>query len=242
LHKINCNSAPAHIRRALARLFPGFRDALLFKNACIHMVSLIPWSQLRERPGVDCPDRDYHVSAATAPFMLHGSNSASDISASDIYESPTSSEAAGAGGCALRARPKSGANSPNLWQPDNAYSIGAPSVPYGAGNELVCPMSKPLLLMIPHRLGKDEAVRRLKTGLSGARTHFRHVLSIQEEIWTGDHLQFRVSALGQVATGTIEVTETSVRLEVMLPWLLAQLADKLQPLLRREGTSMLEKK
>jgi hypothetical protein len=27
-----------------------------------------------------------------------------------------------------------------------------------------------------------------------------------------------------------------------LPWLLAQLAEKLQPLLRREGTSMLEKK
>jgi hypothetical protein len=103
-------------------------------------------------------------------------------------------------------------------------------------------MSKPLLLTIPHRLGKDEAARRLKTGLGSVRTSFGHVLSVQEETWTGDHLQFRVGALGQVASGTIEVTETEVHLAVMLPWLLAQLAEKLQPVLRREGTLMLDKK
>jgi hypothetical protein len=127
-------------------------------------------------------------------------------------------------------------------KPVKAYSIRAPIVPYGKDNDLVRSMSKPLLLTIPHRLGKDEAVRRLKTGLSGVRTNFGHVFSVQEETWTGDHLQFRVSALGQVAAGTIEVTETTVHLEVMLPWLLAQLAEKLQPLLRREGSLMLDKK
>jgi Putative polyhydroxyalkanoic acid system protein (PHA_gran_rgn) len=80
-------------------------------------------------------------------------------------------------------------------------------------------MSKPLLLTIPHRLGKDEAVRRMKSGLGSVRTNFGQVLSVQEESWTGDHLQFRVSALGQVAAGTIEVTETDVHLQVILPWL-----------------------
>jgi hypothetical protein len=103
-------------------------------------------------------------------------------------------------------------------------------------------MSKPLLLTIPHRLGKDEAVRRMKSGLGSVRTNFGQVLSVQEESWTGDHLQFRVSALGQVAAGTIEVTETNVHLQVILPWMLAQLAEKLQPLLRRQGNLMLEKK
>src|ERR1700693_2587620 len=71
-------------------------------------------------------------------------------------------------------------------------------------------MSKPLLLTIPHRLGKDEAIRRMKSGLGSVRTNFGQVLSVQEESWTGEHLQFRVSALGQVAAGTIEVTETNV--------------------------------
>jgi hypothetical protein len=68
------------------------------------------------------------------------------------------------------------------------------------------------------------------------------LFSIQEEIWNDDHLQFRVSALGQVASGSIDVAEDHVRLEVLLPWLLAKLAESLQPLIRREGTLLLEKK
>lgn len=60
--------------------------------------------------------------------------------------------------------------------------------------------------------------------------------------WTSDHLRFRVSALGQVAAGTVAVTATEVHLEVTLPWLLAQLGEKLQPLLRKQGNLMLEKK
>jgi hypothetical protein len=103
-------------------------------------------------------------------------------------------------------------------------------------------MSRPLLLTIPHRLGKEEAVRRLKSGLGSVRMSFGHVLSVQEEIWTEGHLQFRVSALGQVAAGTIDVTEADVHLQVTLPWLLAQLAEKIQPVLRRQGSLMLEKK
>ncbi len=103
-------------------------------------------------------------------------------------------------------------------------------------------MSKPLIVSIPHRLGKDEALHRLKTGLGAASAKFGHLFSVQEEIWTGDHLQFRVSTLGQEASGSIWVAEDHVRLEILLPWLLAKLAATLQPLIRREGNLLLEKK
>lgn len=103
-------------------------------------------------------------------------------------------------------------------------------------------MSKPLVVTIPHRLGKDEAVRRLKSGLGRARTNFGHLFAVQEETWSGDHLQFGVSALGQTARGSIDVAETEVHLEVYLPWLLAKIAETIQPLIRKEGTLMLEKK
>jgi hypothetical protein len=103
-------------------------------------------------------------------------------------------------------------------------------------------MSGPLVVSIPHRLGKDEALRRLKTGLGSASANFNHVLKVEEQIWTGPHLQYRVSALGQVASGSIDVAEDFVRLEVFLPWLLAKLAETLQPLIRKEGTLLLEKK
>jgi hypothetical protein len=58
----------------------------------------------------------------------------------------------------------------------------------------------------------------------------------------GDHLQFRVSALGQVASGTINVGHDHLRLEVTLPWLLSKFAEKLAPAISREGGLMLEKK
>ena len=103
-------------------------------------------------------------------------------------------------------------------------------------------MSKPLFLSISHSIGKEEAVRRLKSGLGSVPAAFHHVLTVQEEVWTGDHLQFRVSALGQVASGTIDVTDDHVRLAVSLPWLLAQLAEKLQPAIKNQGKLMLEKK
>ncbi len=103
-------------------------------------------------------------------------------------------------------------------------------------------MSKPLFVSIPHHLGKDEAVHRLKAGLSGARTHFAHLFTVQEESWIDNHLEFRVSALGQAVSGTIDVLDESVNLQVVLPWLLAKIAAAIQPLIRKEGTLMLEKK
>jgi hypothetical protein len=95
---------------------------------------------------------------------------------------------------------------------------------------------------IPHALGKEEAVRRLKSGFGSVSGNFSQVLAVQEEVWTGDHLQFRVSALGQVANGAIDVAHDHVRLELALPWLLAQLVEKIRPQIQERVTLMLEKK
>ena len=103
-------------------------------------------------------------------------------------------------------------------------------------------MSKPLFVSIPHRLGKDEATRRLQSGLANARTHFGHLFTLQEETWSGNNLAFRLAALGQAISGTIDVFDDRVDLQITLPWLLAKLAETIQPLIRREGTLMLEKK
>lgn len=103
-------------------------------------------------------------------------------------------------------------------------------------------MSKPLVVSIPHRLGKAEAVRRLKSGLSSAQSDFRHIFTVQEETWVGDTLTFRLSALGQAASGIIDVREDHVQLEVHLPWLLAKIAEKAQGLIHQRGRLLLEKK
>jgi hypothetical protein len=103
-------------------------------------------------------------------------------------------------------------------------------------------MTAPLVVSIPHRLGRQEAVRRLKNGLGRARTDFGHLMTIEEETWTGDRVSFRLRALGQAASGVIDVEDDHLRLEVSLPWLLAKLSEKLIPAIRKEGTLLLEKK
>ena len=103
-------------------------------------------------------------------------------------------------------------------------------------------MSEPLIVMIPHRLGKNEAVRRIKAGIERAKPELGRFMTIEDETWTGDRLAFSVKALGQRAAGFIDVYDAAVRLEVTLPWLLAKIAEKFTPAIRKEGTLMLEKK
>jgi hypothetical protein len=101
--------------------------------------------------------------------------------------------------------------------------------------------SEPLIVTISHRLGKEEALRRLEPALGKASSTFP-VLVIEEEIWSGDRMSFRVRALGQVAAGTVEVGDEHVRLEVTLPWLLHKFAQVVQNTIVDRGRVLLEKK
>jgi len=103
-------------------------------------------------------------------------------------------------------------------------------------------VSKPLVVSIPHNLGREEAVRRMKSGLAGARTQYGHLLTVNEETWNDNQLTFRVTALAQAVSGNIDVADDHVRLEVMLPWLLAKLAERAQAMIGDKGRLMLEKK
>ncbi len=103
-------------------------------------------------------------------------------------------------------------------------------------------MSAPILVVIPHRLGKAEASRRLREGLGRERTGFAHLLRVEPATWDGDRVTFQVRALGQTAAASIDVLEHELRLQLTLPWFLAKLADRIMPALRQEATRLIEKK
>ncbi len=104
-------------------------------------------------------------------------------------------------------------------------------------------MTKPVVVSIPHRLGREEAARRLRAGLGRVQNDFGHVLTVQNQTWTGDnHLDFSVRALGQTASGQIDVAEDHVRLEVSLPTLLAWVAEKARTMIDQRGRVLLENK
>ena len=103
-------------------------------------------------------------------------------------------------------------------------------------------MEKPLIVSIPHQLGKDEALRRLKGKLERGIEAASSVLTVNEQRWDGDRFSFRITAMNQQASGTVDVADDHVRVEVLLPWLLAQLATGLQDVIARRGALLLEKK
>ncbi|WFU42961.1 polyhydroxyalkanoic acid system family protein [Bradyrhizobium sp. CB82] len=101
-------------------------------------------------------------------------------------------------------------------------------------------MSAPLIVSIPHRLGRAEAARRLKSGLGRAAASIP-VMQVEEERWEGDRMNFRIRALGQVAAGQVDVGEDQVRVEVVLPWLLHRFAELAQATIRKRGQLLLTK-
>jgi hypothetical protein len=102
-------------------------------------------------------------------------------------------------------------------------------------------MSQPLIVSIPHQLGREEAMRRLKTGLARAASSIP-VLKVDEESWQDNRMTFRVRAMGQAASGHLDIADDHVRLEVTLPWLLQRFAEVAQAAIRHRGKLLLTKR
>ena len=80
--------------------------------------------------------------------------------------------------------------------------------------------TEPLVVTISHRLGRDEAKRRIDSGLGAIKAEISPYVSTIDYIWDGDRLDFRAVAMLQTITGRIEVHEEFVRIELGLPFLL----------------------
>ena len=102
-------------------------------------------------------------------------------------------------------------------------------------------MPGPLIVSIPHSLGCEEAMRRLKSGLSRAAAHVP-IIHIDEERWEDNRMVFRVRALGQAAHGHVDVEQDHVKVEVTLPLLLQRFAEMAQAAIRERGKLLLTKK
>jgi len=102
-------------------------------------------------------------------------------------------------------------------------------------------MPAPLIVSIPHRLGREEAIRRLKEGMTRAASSVP-ILRIDEVRWEDSRMIFRASALGQLASGQVDVADDHVRVEVTLLLLLQRFAQMAQAAIRKRGDLLLTKK
>lgn len=103
-------------------------------------------------------------------------------------------------------------------------------------------MSDTIAVVVDHRLGKAEAIRRLKEGLGRSDGQMGAMMALDQVTWDGDTARFHIRALGQSAAAKVDVLDDALRIEMSLPWLLAKAAKRLLPMLRTEATRLLERK
>jgi hypothetical protein len=100
-------------------------------------------------------------------------------------------------------------------------------------------MSEPVIVDIPHKLGKEGARARLASGVGKIASMIPGGGAVQER-WDGDSLHFTLSALGQTVASRLDLHETHVHAEVDLPPMLALFAGKIREKLSKDGPRLLE--
>jgi hypothetical protein len=102
--------------------------------------------------------------------------------------------------------------------------------------------AEPIVVTISHRLGRDEAKRRIEDGLGSIRGEIAPYAKSVNADWHGYRLDFRVSAMMQAIAGNIDVHEDHVRIELALPRLLHMVAKRLAGRIEQQGAALLEDK
>lgn len=103
-------------------------------------------------------------------------------------------------------------------------------------------MREPLVVTIPHQLGRVEAKRRIDGNLAMIRSQVTGFGASLEDRWEQDDLHFKVGFLAQTVTGRIQFLDDVVRVEVDLPWMLKMLAERVRTRIESRGRSLLTKK
>ena len=102
-------------------------------------------------------------------------------------------------------------------------------------------MSRPVTVTLSHEHSKAEARRRIDEGIGRLTGQLGSVAKV-EHSWSGDQLDFRARAMMQTITGDITVLDDHVRITVVLPNILAGMAEKISGNLTKQGQILLEKK
>ena len=93
---------------------------------------------------------------------------------------------------------------------------------------------------VPHSLGQEEAVRRLKDHSAGAKERFgEHVRDVREE-WEGNVLRFGFTAFGFRIEGTLTSGESEVRVDAKLPLVAMPLKGTIEQQIRDQLGKILD--
>lgn len=97
-----------------------------------------------------------------------------------------------------------------------------------------------ITISIPHQLPRAEARRRIENGFAQMIGGIPGSMGACSQHWEGDRLMFTVRAMGQAASGVVDVLDHAVNLEIELPGMLGLIAGGLKGRLQKAGQLLLK--
>jgi len=94
-------------------------------------------------------------------------------------------------------------------------------------------------LTVPHALGREEAVQRLKTGFGLAREGYQQHVSDLVEEWDGHLLRYSFKTFGMSVAGTVAVEPAEVRVTAGLPLAAALFRGAIEQQIREQMGKLL---
>lgn len=101
-------------------------------------------------------------------------------------------------------------------------------------------MSGPVHVALPHKLGKDEARRRLKSRIGELPGHIPGgVAAVTSEWPSEDTMQLEVAAMGQTVAAKIVVLDNALDVTIDLPPMLSFFGDIIRRTVEAKGGQLL---
>ena len=91
-----------------------------------------------------------------------------------------------------------------------------------------------ITLEVPHSLGQEEAMRRLKDKFEAAKAEHQGRVSNLREEWRDHTLSFALKAMGMGVSGTVAIEPNRVKLDAELPLAAAFFKAAIEQRLRQE--------
>src|SRR5688500_16486443 len=100
-------------------------------------------------------------------------------------------------------------------------------------------MQQPIDVDLPHKLGREEARRRIAGNFHKLRDQIPGGASHIDEQWSGDRRNLTVHAMGQAGEAVIDLEETMVHCRTQRPGVLSLFAAPIEAMLKAKGGDLL---
>jgi len=100
-------------------------------------------------------------------------------------------------------------------------------------------MTQPIDVSVPHKLGREEARRRIAANIGSLQSHIPGGAAVTTN-WVGDRLDLGISAMGQNIDASITVEDTQAKVHMELGGMLGMLAAPIAAAIKAKAPELLE--